>query len=65
MDTIRSRFQQAIGRIVCAAGTARSNDLHHLYVMQAQNDVPFPWHERLATKVRVWAYDRICGPIDL
>jgi hypothetical protein len=64
MDTIRSRLQQAIGRIVCLAGTARANDLHHLYVMQAQNDVPFPWHERLAINVRVWSYDRICGPIN-
>ena len=59
-----SPYTRFLGKIVCAAGAARAADLHHLYVMTSQNDVPFPWYERMAIQTRIWVFDRICGPID-
>ncbi len=63
MLIIRSLYLEIAGRLVRAAGEARARDLHDLFVMSAQADVPFWWHEQAAIHVRVWVYDRICGPI--
>lgn len=60
---IGSLYRNFVGRVVCAAGSARARDLHDLCVMSAQTDVPFRWHERLSIQAKVWVYDRICGPI--
>lgn len=57
-------LQRTWGKIVCAACMARARDLHDLFVMQAQQDVPFGLHARVAISVRIWVYDRICGPIN-
>jgi len=64
MRIIRSLYDRLAGPLVRAAGVARARDLHDLYVMSAQTDVPFHWHQRAAIHARVWLYDRICGPID-
>jgi hypothetical protein len=55
--------QNLIGSLVRAAAVRRAQALHDLAVMSTQTDVPFRLYDRVSIATRVWAYDRICGPI--
>lgn len=63
MSRLRVTYMNATGWLMRKAGTARAGYLHHLYIMQAQDDVPFPWYERALLNAQIWALDRVCGPI--
>jgi len=57
-------MKYAIGWVMRKTGVLRVRDLHHFYIMQAQDDVPFLWHERTILNFRIWIFDRICGPVN-